>query len=79
MPVYMMFRANIGKYKKVANLRQYKCSIIGQLTPDELDLMRRCFDEADADKDGMLSLQEWHVYREKATTAWRRIYGGGGC
>jgi hypothetical protein len=29
------------------------------------------FDEADADKDGMLSKEEFLVYREKACAAWR--------
>ena len=41
--------------------------------------MRRNFDEADADKDGMLNQQEYMVFREKTTAAWRQMYGGGGC
>ena len=54
LPVFMMFRVRIAQYKKVANLRAYKDPFLGSLTPDELNLMRKVFDDADANRDGFL-------------------------
>ena len=41
--------------------------------------MRRIFDEADEDHDGMLNSEEYKTYRERSCTAWRQKYGGNGC
>ena len=42
-------------------------------------MAKKCFDEADADKDGMLNQQEFMAYREKFLGHWRQMYGGNGC
>ena len=41
---------------KRGNLKLYKCRFLGKLSQDEIQAMQRLFDEADADKDGMLNL-----------------------
>lgn len=40
--------------------------------------MQRFFDEADADKDGMLNLQEFLAYRQRQTAWWRQRYAESG-
>ena len=79
MPFYMMHRQRIAKCKKVANLRVYKDPFLGSLNPDEMNLMRKVFDDADANRDGFLDETEFLNFRERQTLAWSKIYGGNGC
>ena len=56
IPIYVFHKAKMAQCGKRGNLKLYKCRFLGKLSQDEIQAMQRLFDEADADKDGMLNL-----------------------